>query len=262
MKRGKIGIIGCGWLGYRIANHLKSRFEIHTTVRTRNKIRLLEIDGFHPELIDFDSTDAEAYRAPWRKSDLFDHLIITVPLFSKRTDAAILNKRIANLSSFIAPFKGTLILMSSIGVYGEGAGEITEQQLSPENCAGEKEIRQVFSQSTILRLAGLMGDDRLLHKYKVADLDKKVNHVHYHDICSVVQLLVEDGVRGAVYNVVAPLHPSKREVIDAQMGRITTPSPAEAGGKIVLTQKIIDELGYRYVYPDPASFHLPIHTIS
>ncbi|WP_114792700.1 2-dehydropantoate 2-reductase N-terminal domain-containing protein [Niabella yanshanensis] len=258
MLKGKVGIIGCGWLGYRIARHLSNDYEIHTTVTTENKVELLRAEGFHPEIVNFETHNRESQQSPWQKLSHLDHIIITVPIFSKRAEQQVLNTRIRNLSGFILKFEGTLILMSSIGVYKDLTGEVTEERLPAENCTGEKEIKQLFKQVNILRLGGLMGDERLLHKYKVADLDTEVNHIHFLDICKVVELLIVNATRSGLYNLVAPLHPSKRAVINWQTELNVLPLP-KPGGKLVLSQKITDEMGYEFVYPDPRYFHISNH---
>ena len=258
MIKGKVGIIGCGWLGYRIARHLSNDYEIHTTVTAESKIEVLSKEGFHPEIVNFEKNDQETQQNPWQKLSYLDHIIITIPLFSKRTEQHVLSTRIRNLSDFILNFDGTLILISSIGVYKDLTGDVTEDMLPAENCTGEKEIKQLFRQVNILRLGGLMGDDRLLHKYKVADLDTKVNHIHFYDICRVVELLIMNAARSRLYNLVAPLHPSKRAVINWQIEPDILPLP-NPGGKLVLSQKITDEIGYEFVYPDPRYFHIFNH---
>lgn len=256
MSKEKVGIIGCGWLGYRLAQYLKPGFEIHATVTSESKLALLRKEGFHPEIVNFEKMDDDNDRKPWQKLTLMDHIIVTVPLFSKRIDQNVLDTRVKNLSSFIRPFKGTLISMSSIGVYKDFSGMVTEEMLPVENCKGEQEIRQLFEQANILRLGGLMGDDRLLSKYKITEIDATVNHVHFYDICRIVQLLLENKASAAVYNVVAPLHPSKRSIIKAQTGATPETLTTTASGKTVLSQKIVKELNYQFAYPDPRLFHL------
>ncbi|MCH5719560.1 Rossmann-fold NAD(P)-binding domain-containing protein [Niabella hibiscisoli] len=100
-----------------------------------------------------------------------------------------------------------------------------------------------------------MGDERLLHKYKVTEIDNCVNHVHFKDICRIVHLLIARQVTSAVYNVTAPFHPTKRSVINAQLGVSDEDLPA-LGGKTVICQKLIDESGFEFLYPDPRYFHL------
>ncbi len=254
MNKEKIGIIGCGWLGYRLAQYLGDHFEIHTTVTSPDKMDMLLTGGFHLELVNFE-TNEHAEWQPWKKLTVLDHIIITVPLFSKRIDNDRLQARIRNLSRFISSFQGNLILMSSIGVYQGFTGTVTEAMLPPLEVAGEKEMKALFSQLNILRLGGLMGDDRLLGKYKVTEIDNCVNHIHFMDICRIVQILITRKVQSSVYNVTAPSHPSKRAVINEQLSVRDAYLPAP-GGKMVVSQKLIDEFGYQFLYPDPRYFHL------
>ena len=130
----------------------------------------------------------------------------------------------------------------------------TEDDLPVKDNATESQLKQSYPQANILRLAGLMGDNRLLHKYQVTDLDQPVNHIHYVDVCSVIIKMIEKGLRSKLYNVVAPLHPSKREVIQAQLGETQGPA-TEAKGRIISSTRLIDELDFEFKYPDPRTFH-------
>ncbi|MCH5719561.1 Rossmann-fold NAD(P)-binding domain-containing protein [Niabella hibiscisoli] len=155
MIKEKVGIIGCGWLGYRFAQYLKDYFEIHSTVTSPGKIKTLTSEGFHPELVNFEKTNNDAIGwQPWEKLHLLDHIIITVPLFSRRIDRDRLNARIRNISRFIAAFNGSLTLMSSVGVYQQVSGAVTEDMLPAKEVEGEKEITKLFRQVNILRLGG------------------------------------------------------------------------------------------------------------
>ncbi|CEN37150.1 hypothetical protein CCYN2B_40024 [Capnocytophaga cynodegmi] len=54
----KIGIIGCGWLGFRLANHLKTNNTIYTTTRNTDKNKFLST-YFHSFIIDFDDSEVK-----------------------------------------------------------------------------------------------------------------------------------------------------------------------------------------------------------
>ena len=245
----KLGIIGCGWLGYRMAQHLHSTFEIHTTVTKSAKIADLNAAGFHPEVVNFDGGAMD----PWSKLDQLDAIIITVSLFSRSVDEQTLTIRRANLINFISGYNRPIIMMSSTGVYKNKTGVVTEQSVSSLDVSGEREMYLAFPQVTILRLGGLMGDDRQLKRYKINDQDSPVNHVHFEDVINVVQKLLEVGSSSKVYNVVAPLHPTKASVISSQMG-VAEDLPTAKEGKIVRSEKLISELNYTFLYPDPAKF--------
>lgn len=101
-----------------------------------------------------------------------------------------------------------------------------------------------------------MGDNRQLSKYKVINIDAPVNHVHYKDVISVIEKMIEVKSSAKLYNVVAPKHPTKKEVISAQKGQWSQVCFSSNYGRLVSSKKIEDELGYTFIYPNPNSFHL------
>jgi nucleoside-diphosphate-sugar epimerase len=251
----KIGIIGCGWLGSRLAEKLSERFEIYTTTTTSDKSENFISKGFNPTIISFMDYQLSKKIMQWEVASDLDVLIITVPLSEKSCCISSLFNRVQNLSSFIGNFKGQLFLMSSTGVYPDSIKEFTEDDLSLENVSGERMIKGIYPQVNILRLAGLMGDERLLCNYDVSNLDLSVNHIHYADISSVIEKMIEQQLQSKIYNVVAPLHPSKAEVINTQKN-IPFSNECEPKGRIISSSKLVSELDFVFKYPDPRYFHL------
>jgi len=118
----------------------------------------------------------------------------------------------------------------------------------------ESFILEKFPQANILRLGGLMGGERLLKNYNISNLDQLVNHIHYADICSVIEKMLERHSESKVYNVVAPVHPNKEEVINAQKGLPYSGTRTDTG-RIISPEKLISELDFQFQYPDPRYFH-------
>lgn len=253
----KIGIMGCGWLGTRIAASMLGRYNIYTTATTKDKTEELSSQGFNASLASFPDYQLEEKIKQWNEIHGMDAVIITVPLSGKSCCASSLYNRIQHLLSFIGDFKGQMFVMSSTGVYPDLPGEYTEESLSVESVQGERLIRNQYPQANILRLAGLMGDNRLLKNYNITNLKAPVNHIHYKDICWVIEQMIEKGSEGKLYNVVAPQHPSKGQVMNAQKDM---PSSEEkeivSEGKVILSSKLVSELGFIFEYPDPTTFHL------
>ncbi|WP_295229449.1 hypothetical protein [uncultured Chryseobacterium sp.] len=250
-----IGIIGCGWLGTRIAEKLTGKYAVYCTTTSPDKIEQLTSKGYHTAMIDFDAEGECQNISAWDLADHPDVLIVTVTLSGKRMDADILEKRFRNLSSFIGDFKGQLFFMSSTGVYPDIQQEYTEDGLRPEQVPGENMIRAHYPKANILRLGGLMGDDRLLSRYRISDTELPVNHIHYADIAAVVEKMISQHSGGKVYNVVAPQHPSKASVIAAQQNR-TYHERQQIQGRIISSSRLIQDLDYRFIYPDPRFFHV------
>lgn len=250
----KTGIIGCGWLGSKIADSMSGRYTIYTTATTKDKAEDLSARGFNASVAVFPDFQLEKKLEEWSEIKEMDVLIITIPISGKSCCVSSLYNRMQHLLSFIGDFKGQMFVMSSTGVYPDTPGEYAEESLSPDEVAGERMIRNKYPQANILRLAGLMGDNRLLKNYNVSNLDAPVNHIHYEDICNIIEKMIERGSEGKLYNIAAPKHPSKAQVINTQKN---LPFPKEdiAGGKIILSSKLTSELDFIFKYPDPKDFH-------
>ncbi|WP_343608457.1 hypothetical protein [Chryseobacterium oranimense] len=250
----KTGIIGCGWLGSKIADSMSGKYQIYTTATTKDKVEDLSAKGFNASVAVFPDFQLEKKIEEWSEIKDLDILIITIPLSGKSCCASSLYNRIQHLFSFIGSFKGQMFVMSSTGVYPDAPGEYREESLSTDKVPGERMIRNKYPKVNILRLAGLMGDNRLLKNYNVSNLDAPVNHIHYEDICRIIEKMIEKGSEGKLYNIAAPQHPSKGHVISAQKN-LSVIEEKVGEGKIILPSKMISELDFVFKYPDPCEFH-------
>jgi len=249
-----LGIIGYGWLGNHIAERLSDRYKIFATTTTPAKAQDLNTQGYHATLVSFpDELDSDI--KPWEVAKDLDAIIISVPFSGIRGAQIPMNDKRQNLFNFLGDYKGQLFLLSSTGVYPETEQDYTEADKHAQEVESESFILERFPQTNILRLAGLMGDNRLLKNYNISNLDMLVNHIHYADICSVFEKMLENNSQSKVYNIVAPIHPNKEEVINAQKGlpyfgeRTTT-------GRTISSEKLIQELDFEFQYPDPRYFHV------
>lgn len=250
----KIGIIGCGWLGGHIANRLSNQYEIFTTTTSESKIEDLTSKGYHTTLVDFvDEPNSEMKE--WEVASELGTIIITVPFSGVRGMQVSMKDRQENMLKFLGDYKGQLFLMSSTGVYPTDEKEFTENDKSADDVESESFIKNKFPQVNILRLAGLMGDQRLLKNYNISNLDLLVNHIHYADICSVVEKMLNNQSQSKVYNVVAPVHPNKEEIINAQK-ELPYSGDRTTKGRIISPSKLILDLDFEFQYPDPRYFHL------
>ncbi|SKB79019.1 hypothetical protein SAMN05660477_01116 [Soonwooa buanensis] len=250
----KIGIIGCGWLGFRMAKHFFSTHEIFATTTSDDKIKMLSDLSFQAFKIDFDTGEFLKPNEIWKNLDV---IIITIP-FSKSADFEVLKNRFENLSSFLKNFEKPIFLMSSIGVYPQIEEEISETNLdesllNPNIFGIENLMKKNFPQINILRLGGLMGDDRYLSKYKIKEPQQIVNHIHFEDISRIVEKIIDENLQSKTYNLVAPLHPTKQQVVDFQTKNIEAKIEESFGRKIISTN-LENDLKYEFLHPDPRKF--------
>ena len=251
----KIGIIGCGWLGSRIAASMTDEYVIYTTATNQQKTNELNAKGFNAVTAVFADYQLTEPCTQWKVIHDLDAVIITIPISDKSCCVSSLYNRLQNLSSFIGDFTGPLFLMSSTGVYPDISGEFTEEDVPVEKVPGERMIKSRYPQANILRLGGLMGDNRLLKNYKVSNPDFAVNHIHYADIASVIDRMIKKGIVSELYNVTAPSHPPKEQVMNAQNNLPYIEGEAVKGKKI-LSAKLSAGLDFDFQYPDPKFFHL------
>ncbi len=251
----KIGIIGCGWLGSHIADTLSGQYEIFATTTSESKIKDLSDKGYHMTLVSFPDEDISETMTEWKVVPQLDAVIITVPFSGIKGTEIPLHERARNLLAFLGDYHGQIFMMSSTGVYPDIEKEFTEEDRFPEDVPGENIIKNRFPEVNILRLAGLMGDHRLLKNYNISNLDLLVNHIHYADICSAIEKMLNNQSQSKVYNVVAPVHPNKDEIIHAQKDLLYS-GHRTTQGRTISPSKLISDLNFEFQYPDPRYFHL------
>ena len=83
-----------------------------------------------------------------------------------------------------------------------------------------------------------------------------VNLVHLQDVVAAIELLLQAPKGGHIYNLCAPRHPARglfirRWPASSVCRRRCSATARTAAGKIVDGNRICNELGFEYQYPDP-----------
>ena len=242
----RIAIIGCGWVGEKLAAHLSAKgHHIIATTTSVQKIPELKKVAAEAHILDFgstvnfdflDSTDVAIFSMPISHNDWFEGF--------KKLDKE---------------FPKTL-LFSSTGIYPKENKIFTEKETSglrSDILAAENLVRKKYTQTTILRFGGLMGDERSLQNMfknrTPENPQKKANYIHYEDILAVVDLLITSEVRSEIYNVVAPEHPSIAEIMDLDPEKNTDQS-SETTQRIISADHLIQDFNYTFIHPNPKNF--------
>ncbi|UOF01370.1 Rossmann-fold NAD(P)-binding domain-containing protein [Bdellovibrio reynosensis] len=187
------GIVGLGWLGQSLSENLNSH-----GVKTWGTHRA-----------DFD----------WRIHD-----------FPKRAcDVLFLNTPpLADISpeDFVAkiPAREQIIFISSISVYGDQSGILTESTLPlPRTASGkwlatveQLLIKKFPEEIIIIRPGGLIGGNRhpafhLSKSQSPVSADTPVNLIHREDLINIICTVSESSKPPLTINAVAPAHPRKED---------------------------------------------------
>lgn len=270
-----ISVLGCGWLGFPLAERLVSQgHRVKGSTTTPKKLTLLKQSGIKPYLIRLPQDAENKEQDSFWESDL---LIFNTPPGRKHPDASgdyleavktVLWKAEEHALSWI-------IFTSSTSVYSEFGGLTSEEQARKGSASSrtgellldaEEMIKNSGKDYTILRLGGLYGYGRhpinyLSGKRGLGQGNKPVNLVHQLDCVNIITEIVKQKKRNVIYNVVSDGHPPRSEFYRSAADHFNMPKPAfktdtQSNYRIVSNQKLKEELYYRFKYPNPMD-HTP-----
>lgn len=268
----KIAIVGLGWLGMPLALSLLAHgYRVTGSKTTLDGVDAARMCGVecYPLLltphIEAEPEDLAALLA-------VDALIVTLPAghtVQRAEEYCLAVQQVVD--SALAYSVPRIIFTSSTSVYGDAQGTLREDSpLAPVTPAGiclvelERWLHRLPNTSVdILRLAGLVGPNRhpgrfLAGKTRLPGGSHGVNLVHQSDVIAAIELLLKLPKGGHLYNLCAPRHPAKRDFYPARALELDLTPPqylasdAKETGKIVDGSRITRELGFDYLYPDPA----------
>ncbi|MGZ5210897.1 MAG: NAD(P)-binding domain-containing protein [Kaistella sp.] len=242
----KIAIIGCGWVGKRLAKYLTNRnHHVIATTTSTEKLSDLKKIAAEVHVLDFTQNfDAQFLNAA-------DIAIFSMPVSRDSWHEGFLNLQTG--------FKKTFFF-SSTGIYPQENGIYTENEsedLRADILASEQLVRKKYPETVVLRFGGLMGDERSIANFfkhrKPPHPEKKVNYIHYEDILSIVELFLTAEPSEKTYNIVAPEHPTIDEVLNHTTEDKSTYNK-ENTGRIISPKLFIKEFNYTFIHPNPKYF--------
>jgi nucleoside-diphosphate-sugar epimerase len=264
-----ISIIGCGWLGLPLAEHLiRAGFHIKGSTTRQEKLGELEKAGIEPYLLTLDP----GLKCRPAVSSLLeaDVLVINIPPGRSRENVVSYHKlQISNLITAVAASTVRFVVfVSSTSVYPDLNREVSEEDAAADEGSGKALLeaenmlfnRPEFS-TTVLRLSGLYGHGRhpvhyLAGKTNLPNARAPVNLVHRDDCVRVISSVIRKNVRGQIFSVCSDRHPSRKDLYTAVAARLglTPPQFAENGKegyKLVSNAKLKAHLNYEFLFPDP-----------
>lgn len=261
-QKKRIAIIGCGWLGLQLAEHLLSLgYSVTGTTQSEQKCAVLGEKG-----IEAYQLQQEDFKTPQSWLSNCDYIILNIP--PSRFQEEYAHYLVELMKNCANPTK--VIFTSSTSVYADNNSEVDENTpLGGGKRNGkwvidaELALRELLAKRlTILRLAGLVGGQRHPVKHMSGKTypgaDTPINLVHLDDCIQIITALLESNKWGEIYNVCSPDHPTKEDYYTYAAKQLGVPAPTftkeSTAYKTVSGLKLIQDLGYQYIFESPFEF--------
>ncbi len=260
-------IIGCGYLGRRVARRWLRDSQLVAAL-TRRNAEVLAAMGITP--LTGDIFDPQSLR----RLPAADVLLYAVGLdrSAGRSMREVYVDGLANVMEHLSPPR-KVIYISSSSVYGQQDGGWVDETspTRPQEEAGqivleaEQLMRERWPQAVILRLAGLYGPDRLLRRRRqlaarepiAGDPQRWLNLVHVEDAATAVVEAARRAVPGTLYNIVDDRPLTRREYYELLARLLELPPPCfaeqaepRANNRRIRNTLAKKELQWQLTYPD------------
>lgn len=244
-------IIGCGYLGHRVARHWVARGDtVHALTRSADRAGELSAAGMVPVVGDVTN------RATLAGLPEVDTLLYAVGLDrqSGKSQRDVYVNGLGNVLEQLAGKVRRWIYISSTSVYGQDGGEWIDEssECSPQSPNGhvcleaERLLMSRVPQANILRLAGIYGPGRLVGRIEAlragtapdGNPEAWLNLIHITDAVAAVLACERCGAPSATY-LVADGHPCRRRdyysLLAALIGAPSPFPPSARPGRVSAT---------------------------
>lgn len=261
-RKGKISILGCGWVGLPLAKSLVSQgYTVRASTTTSAKLGILRNENIDPYLVHFSDAETIPDLIEFFNAEI---LIIAIPPGRRNPDGYDNYRKMVDFICRNLPDSGVkkLILISSTSVYPENNLNVDEHSdVRPETESGKLMVDTEIQLSKLninfisLRLAGLIGPGRMPGRFfagksQVPNGLAPVNLIHLKDVIGIINCLVNDQNASGIYNGCAPSHPGRKEFysLAAEIEGLENPHfiSEKTSWKIVSSSRLTAELNYQF----------------
>lgn len=265
-----VSIIGLGWLGKQIANNLdRQGFIIKGTTRTQEKKEDLLENGWEAYQLNI----ANIANINADQKDLFSSsvIILTIPPSTLKENYAEAMKALLQHIREVNP-NARIFYTSSTSVYGSFEKFMPIDENSPtkpkrinaiEIVKVEKLIAAYFENYCILRLGGLVGENRnpanyMSNRKNVSKRAAVVNLIHADDICEFISFAISKVELPKIINLVSPEHPQKMDYYIMAVNNLGLIPPKFDQEDNRLDKKVdslfLQQLSFKFKYPSPEQY--------
>jgi nucleoside-diphosphate-sugar epimerase len=261
----KIAIIGLGWLGEPLAYNLinEGHFVVGTTTSIEKKERFEKLSiptiVWNSKVSDFQIISV---------FDKVDVVVINYPPGKQHDLKSYGDSILKVVSSFSNQTK--FIFISSTSVYPDEDAQFNEDDLDIEVRATENNIayaemlllKTIKNRLTIIRMAGLIGDQRHPAKFFAGRKDipngnSPVNLIFRKDAIQLIERCIKTNVWGEIINGSASIHPTKSEYYTfacKQFGFELPTFQENGSGKTISNSKSKNLLKMEYLMDNPFDY--------
>lgn len=261
-----VAIIGCGWLGHALAKQLLvDKYKVTVTTQSKEKQQKLLKENIDTEILSLPVSEHKHI-----KLSAFDHdtlvIAITPQIRQGRDDYP---QKVAQLIKLAESGKvKRVILLSSTAVYNGLSGLVNEQATLDINAnkvailtGAEQAAEHFLGETVILRLAGLVGDDRhpgkfLQGKKLLSDPQAFINLIHQDDAVGVIKQLISVPEISGTFNAVSATETCKEHYYHAAASALNLPAPEFSSetsmhcGKRINGEKLRKRCHYSFIHDD------------
>ncbi|MCG3863613.1 MULTISPECIES: NAD-dependent epimerase/dehydratase family protein [unclassified Photobacterium] len=265
-----VAVCGCGWLGLPLAKALyKHGYNVYGTKRNEIDTNALTSFGIHGVPMQLPLTEDKQLSSlvPILSSDV---MVINISAGRQCIDKEQHYQNVLSLSN--AAYQSgcqRIIFISTTSVYDGRQGRViesdevmplTESALVHVNL--ENHLREQWGDKlTILRLSGLIGDDRHPVKFLAGRKELKggsspVNLIHLEDcVAAIVQLVAQKKII-PVLHLASDFHPTRRQYYTQMAQQLSLPLPKflpddeNKNAKVIDASETLSVLDYALQYRD------------
>jgi nucleoside-diphosphate-sugar epimerase len=262
----QISIIGCGWLGLPLAQHLIDKnFKVKGSTTSSKKLAVIKehaIEGYVVRLTE--NKILGNYAAFLADSET---VIINIPPGLRHHP----NKNhVAEIKHLVTAIENHnikhVLYISSTSVFNDSTNFPQVTAITPPDAKSNTaqqliEIEQTLQNNsnfstTILRFGGLFDETRHPAKYlsgktQISNPEAPLNLIHKKDCIQIIEAILKNQVCNVALNAVYPNHPAKQTYYSAYCERQNLPLPefdysSKSKGKIINSSRLVALLNYTF----------------